>query len=266
MNDVVVGRAFRAVRHRLGKRQEDVADAARVSRQIVSRIELGRVDEVSVTALRAVATALDIRLDFSARWRGGELDRLVNRRHAAMHEAALALFEGHPEWQVRSEVSFNVWGERGVIDLVAWHPERRALALNELKGEFVDPGGLVGTMDRRKRLALAIARSQGWEPLVVGMWVLAEDTRTNRRHLAASRRLLRGAFPADGHAMRRWLRDPSAPIAGLSFLPSARPAGTGQRVRIAQSRTGPEAGPERSVMTRRRSRGRGIRDPEPPGG
>lgn len=230
MNDASVGRTFRAVRHRLGKRQVDVADDAGVSRQVVSRIECGRLDEVSLTALRAIANELEIRIDFTVRWRGGELDRLLNRRHAAMHEAALAMYAAQPGWQVVSELSFNVWGERGIIDLAAWNEDRRALVLNELKSEFVDPGELVGTMDRRKRLALEIARSRGWNPVVVAVWVIVEDTRMNRRHLGLSRRLLRGAFPADGHAMRQWLRDPGLPIAGLSFITCAHQAGTSQRV------------------------------------
>jgi hypothetical protein len=132
---------------------------------------------------------------------------------------------------VVSELSFNVWGERGVVDLVGWNEEHRALALGELKSEFVDPGELGGTMDRRERLAAAIVESRGWKPLVVGMWVIAADTRTNRRHLAASRRLLRGAFPADGHAMAAWLANPTTSIRGLSFVSVPRVAGEGKRVR-----------------------------------
>ena len=232
MTNAQIGRVFRAVRHRMRHRQQDVAERAHVSRQLVSRIERGRLDEVSTVALRAVADALEIRLETTARWRGGDLDRLLNRRHAAMHEAALALFERRAGWTTVSELSFNVWGERGVIDLAAWHEERHALVINELKSEFVDPGELVGTMDRRRRLAVEIARSRGWEPAVIALWVIVEDTRTNRRHLAASRRLLRGAFPADGHAMLRWLDDPAGPIAGPSFLSPARLAVARQRVRV----------------------------------
>jgi transcriptional regulator with XRE-family HTH domain len=230
MSDVQVGRVFRAVRLRLGKRQQDVADEASVSRQVVSRIECGHLEQVSPSALRTVARVLAIQLDLTARWRGGDLDRMLNRRHAALHEAALGILAGYPGWQVASEVSFNVWGERGIIDLVGWNEEQRALALVELKSEFVDPGELVGTMDRRQRLAAAIAETRGWKPRVVGMWVIAADTRTNRRHLAASRRLLRGAFPADGHDMTRWLTKPTTSIRGLSFVSVPRAAGEGKRV------------------------------------
>ncbi|MHB8891797.1 MAG: helix-turn-helix domain-containing protein [Candidatus Limnocylindrales bacterium] len=236
MSDVQVGRVFRAVRLRLAKRQQDVADEAGVSRQVVSRVECGHLEQVSPAALRTIARVLGIRLDLTARWRGGDLDRMLNRRHAALHEAALGMFAGYPGWQVVPEVSFNVWGERGIVDLVGWNEEHRALALGELKSEFVDPGELVGTMDRRQRLAAAIVESRGWKPLVVGMWVIAADTRTNRRHLAASSRLLRGAFPADGHAMARWLTKPTASIAGLSFVSVPRVAGEGRRVRRCSAR------------------------------
>lgn len=230
MSDVQVGRVIRAVRIRLGKRQQDVAEDAGVSRQVVSRIECGHLHRVSHRALRAVADRLEISLEVVARWRGGDLDRMLNRRHAALHEAALELLAAYPGWQVVSELSFNVWGERGVVDLAAWNEEHRALALGELKSEFVDPGELVGTMDRRQRLAAAIAAPRGWKPAVVGMWVIAADTRTNRRHLAASRRLLRGAFPADGHAMAAWLRNPTSSISGLSFVRVPRVVGEGKRV------------------------------------
>ena len=53
----------------------------------------------------------------------------------------------------------------------------------------------------------------------VATWVILADTRTNRRHVARHGRLLRGAFPANGHGMRRWLRKPEGAVAALSFLP-----------------------------------------------
>jgi transcriptional regulator with XRE-family HTH domain len=230
MTDAQIGRSFRAVRLRLRERQVDVAARARVSRHVVSRIERGRLVEVSIRSFRKVADALGISVTSIARWRGGELDRLLNARHAAMHEAALRTFEDYPAWDVHSEASFSVRGERGIIDVLAWHPGRRALLIGELKSEFADPQELVGTMDKRKRLAIAIARERGWDPATVSVWVAVEESRVNRRHLARSRRLLRGAFPEDGHAVRRWLSDPSRPLAALSFMTVAHGASPRQRV------------------------------------
>jgi transcriptional regulator with XRE-family HTH domain len=233
MDDVRVGLAVRAVRLRLGWRQVDVATKAGLSHQIVSRIERGRLAEVSIRALRAVAAVLGIRLDLIARWRGGELDRLISARHAAMHEVAIAMFDTLPGWDIASEVSYSIYGERGVIDLVGWHAAERALLIGELKSEFVDPNDLVGSMDRRKRLAAGIVRDRGWVPRTVSVWVLVDDQRTNHRQLARHRRLLRGAFPADGRAMRKWLRAPRTPIAALSFLPHVRHVRARHRVRAS---------------------------------
>jgi transcriptional regulator with XRE-family HTH domain len=223
MADLVrLGNRFRAVRRRLGLRQVDVAKRARVSAAIVSRIERGQVASITLERALRVAEALEIGLDLQATWRGGELERLVNARHARMHDLALELFETLTGWITASEVSFVVYRERGVIDILAWHEDSRTLLIIELKTELVDPQELIATMDRRRRLAHEIARTRGWRPTHVGLWVLLADTRTNRRHVARHRRLLRGAFPANGHAMRAWLRRPTRPISALSFLPLPR--------------------------------------------
>jgi len=220
MTDAVrIGNRFRAVRRRLGLRQAEVAERARVSTTIVSRIERGQIASLTLARAVRVAEVLEIGLDVQATWRGGELERLVNARHAQMHDLALELFESLTGWVTASEVSFAVYRERGVIDILAWHERTRTLLIIELKTELVDPQELIGTMDRRRRLAGEIGRSRGWRPDRVGSWVLLADTRTHRRHVARHRRLLRSAFPANGHTMRAWLRAPSGPIAALSFLP-----------------------------------------------
>ncbi len=207
------------MRRRLGLRQVDVAKLARVSVTAVSLIERGQIGTISLARARRVAEVLEIRLDLDATWRGGELERLVNSRHAALHDVALAMFETVTGWEVAPEVSFAIYSERGVIDILAWHPATRTLLIVELKTELVDPQELVGTMDRRRRLAARIVADRGWRPAQIGTWVILADTRTNRRHVARHQRLLRRAFPSNGHAMRSWLRGPAGPIAALSFLP-----------------------------------------------
>src|SRR5262245_43675443 len=193
MSDVRIGTTFRAVRRRLGLRQVDVARRARVSPTTISRIERGQVGTTHLGRARRVAEVLEIRLDLVATWRGGELDRLVNARHASMHDVALAMFEAATGWEMASEVSFAVYAERGVIDILAWHEATRTLLIVELKTELVDPQGLIGVMDRRRRLAREIVKERGWRPVHIATWVILADTRTNRRHVAAHRRMLRGA-------------------------------------------------------------------------
>jgi transcriptional regulator with XRE-family HTH domain len=65
---------------------------AGISDSTISRIEHGVVDEIRVGTIRAVASALEIRLELVPRWRGGDLDRLVNRAHSVLHESVAEAF------------------------------------------------------------------------------------------------------------------------------------------------------------------------------
>lgn len=164
----------------------------------------------------------------------------MSGRHAAMEERITAMLVA-AGWVVRPEASFNSFGERGVVDLIAWHPGRRALLLVEIKTELVDPSGLLMVTDRRRRLAGVIARDSGWHPLIVAQWVVLADGRTNQRRVAEHRALLRAAFPNDGRSIPGWLREPVSSINALWFLPDATARSTG---RAAQ---GPNRVPTRSA-------------------
>jgi transcriptional regulator with XRE-family HTH domain len=230
MDDIRVGAAVRAVRVRKRWRQEDIAARAGVSRAFVSLVERGHLDRVSLATTRRIAACLDIRLDVVARWRGGELDRLLNARHSALHEAVAAHISGLAGWRLAPEVSFSIYGERGVIDILAFHEPTRSLLVVELKTAIIDVNELVGNMDRKRRLATRIAADRGWHALSVSCWVIVAAGRTNRRRIDAHRTVLRAAFPESGRTMRRWLRAPTACVAALSMWPgvsprSARPSG-----------------------------------------
>jgi len=227
VDDVGIGRLFRAIRLRLGWRQLDVSEKAQVSRALYSAIERGHLDRVPLGTLRRIAAVLEIRLPIEPSWRGGQIERVLSGRHAAMEERITAMLVA-AGWEVRPEASFNNFGERGVIDLVAWHPGRRTLLLVEIKTELVDPSGLLMVTDRRRRLAGVIARDSGWGPAIVAQWVVLADGRTNHRRVAEYRSLLRAAFPADGRSVPAWLRDPAAPVAALWFLPDAAGRSTGR--------------------------------------
>lgn len=217
MDDARFGSAIRAVRQKRGWRQADVAARAGVSPSTISRLERGHPGSFSLDTIRAVSGALDIRVDLVARWRAGDLDRLLNARHSALHDLVARWFGDQlPAWVLAPEVSFNVYGERGVIDLVAWHPGRRALLVIELKTDVVDVNELLGTLDRKRRLAREAVRDRGWEPTTVSIWVIVAASRTNRARIAAHRSVLRAAVPAGVRAMRAWLAQPVGAIAGLS--------------------------------------------------
>lgn len=218
MDDLRVGRAFRHVRLRLRWRQVDVARRAGISQGTYSSIERGHLDSVSLRTLRRVAQGLEIRLSIEPRWRGGELARLVSARHAAMAERTTRWLRGLG-WEVRPEVSFSHFGERGVVDLVARHPGSGAVLLIELKTELLDIGDLLATMDRRLRLAGVIASSCGWTHASVGAIVIVADSKPNRHRLADHAAVVRAAFPDDGRTLRHWLRQPATRLRALTFLP-----------------------------------------------
>ncbi|NJD29389.1 MAG: helix-turn-helix domain-containing protein [Chloroflexi bacterium] len=219
MNATQFGVVVRMSRIRRGWRQEDLAEAAGVTRTDVSRVERGRFDNLPFWKIKAVAAPLEIRVELLAKSRGADLDRMVGSRHSAMAELVLRWLAGLM-WAARPEVSFSVYGERGVVDIVAWNAERRALLIIELKTEIVDVGQLAGTLDRKVRLAYKIAASLdlGWKPEVVGVCLLVSDTMTNRRAIAKHAATFGALLLDDGRAVLRWLKDPSRPLRGLRFV------------------------------------------------
>jgi transcriptional regulator with XRE-family HTH domain len=245
MDDQRLGALLRAIRIRRRLRQEDVAARAGVDRSWVSRIERGHVRDVSTGRLRAIAGVLEVGIEIVPSWRGGEVARVVNERHSRLHELFAAHLARTPGWEFATEVSFSSWGERGVIDLLAWHAARRVLLVIELKTEIPDPAGLIAQVDRYRRLAPEIGRERGWNATSVATWVLLAESDMNRRQLARHRVMLRNAFPLDGRTLRRWLRDPggagvagagagvgggAGAVNGLAFLANAGPAITNPRL------------------------------------
>jgi transcriptional regulator with XRE-family HTH domain len=242
MTDRRVGAAFRAVRVRKQLRQEDLATEAKVSRHVVSLIERGHLDKVSLPALRRVAQVLEIGIEFRCDWRGGELDRLLNARHSALENGLSAMLLALDGWQVIPEASFSIYGERGWIDVLAWHQPTRTLLVIEIKTEIVDVQQIIGLLDRKIRLAPKVARERAWNPVTVGSWLVVAEGSTNRRHVSKHGAVLRAAFPNDGASIKRWLRQPAGKIAALSFFPYERGANakhgliTTKRVRKAPAK------------------------------
>jgi transcriptional regulator with XRE-family HTH domain len=208
MDDQRIGAILRAIRIRKRWRQSDLAARARVSRWVVLRIEHGRLASIPLGKLRAVADALDARADVLIRWQGGDLPRLLSVRHSRMHEVMARFFGDLPDWTAEPEVTFSIFGERGVIDILAWHPTRRILLVVELKTEIVDVNELLGTLDKKRRLAIVIARERKWQPVAVAAWVVVAPSRSNRRTMAQHATVLRAKLPTGGRAMLSWLRDP----------------------------------------------------------
>lgn len=255
MLDARIGAALRAARLRRDWRQQDLADRAHVARSTVAEVEAGRIGRLRLDTLERIGAALDVTVQVVARFRGGELDRLLSSRHAALHEQVARFLGGLDGWVFLPEVTFSEWGERGVIDILAWHEATGTLLVIELKTEIVDVQAVVGQVDRYRRLARDIARKRGWHARTVSVWLLVADSPTNRRHVRAHSTMLRAVLPLDGRQIRPWLRRPTGgPIAGLSFWSYVggadvrRKLAPRKRVRLARARSAHAGGPPRTGL------------------
>ncbi len=191
--------------------------------------------------VRRIGRALGASVNVEVRWHGVDLPRLLDERHAAMAR----LFSdqlGSLGWEVRPEHTFNIRGERGAVDLIAWRPDCRALLVVELKTLLPDLQGMLSTLDRKRRLAPPAAAGLGWRPLFVGcVLVLPEETQT-RNAVERYRPLLDRALPARTRAVRQRLGEPKGDVRGILFLPISRGAGAkrsgGGQIRVRRRGSG----------------------------
>lgn len=232
MDPIRFGRGIRALRQRRGWRQEDLAREARLSRGAVARIEQGRGDRVPYRVLATVAATLGARVFVRLEWQGELLDRLIDARHAMLVELVVRELSLHG-WLVRTEATFNVYGERGSVDVIGLHSATGVCLVVEVKSALPELGAMLATLDRKVRLAKRIAEDAGWKPRSIARLLVVLDDRSTRRRLRAHAAILDAAFPIRGWDVRRWLRHPSAEPrwSGLWV-----PAGDPQTVGVAKAR------------------------------
>ncbi len=210
-----MGLGLRAIRSRRGLRQADVARAAGVSQEFVSKLELGRLERVGLGSARRVASVLDASLDVQLRWRGGDLDRLLDEQHARVVGLAVATLR-RSGWEMLVEWSFARYGERGSVDVVGWHAHHRALLVVEAKSRLVDLQDLLATLDRKVRLArLLLAEERGWRARQVGHVVVVPRTTHTRTLLARHAAIFEAALPDRNDAFRAWLAAPESLLSAL---------------------------------------------------
>jgi transcriptional regulator with XRE-family HTH domain len=218
MDLVRLGLGLRALRRRRGWRQRDLATAARVGQTLVSTIERGHVDRVSIPALQAVAGTLDARLVIEIRWRAGDLDRLLDSDHARLSAALVGLLQS-VGWKCRVEVTYATPRTRGSIDVLAWHAPTQTLLVIEIKTAIPSAEATLRKLDEKVALAANMARQRfGWLAAHVAEMLVIEDSSTNRRRLGAHAALFEAALPMRGAALRRWLESPVGAVAGRMFL------------------------------------------------
>lgn len=243
MDDLRVGSLVRAVRHRLRWTQAEVAARANVSQQVVSKIETGQLDRATVSHIRRVAAVLEIRMPFAPQWRGGDGVRLLDADHARIVNRVVSIL-ATAGWETVVEYSFNHYGERGSVDVIAWNAKHRALILVEVKSRLVDTQATIAILGRKARIVPSLlAAERGWEVAVVGVALVLDDLTANRRAVSLHAATFDAAYPDRGRAARSWLRRPDRRLSAVWFLSSTTSRGTTRlvtspkRVRRARPRS-----------------------------
>jgi transcriptional regulator with XRE-family HTH domain len=244
MDAMRFGRQFRALRVRMNLRQVDVGRIARVSRAVVSRVDRGLVGNIQIAQLERVAATVGATIDVRLRWNGELLDRLLDEAHARIVDAVVVLLRASG-WEVAVEVSFAIYGERGSIDVLAFHRATGIVLVVEVKSVVPDSQATLHGLDRKARLAARIAADRGWICRGVARLLVVGDSATSRRRVARLAATYAVAFPVRGRDVHRWLRAPRGPIRGLLFVAYAPRGSVGasgplrQRVHVRGRRPRP---------------------------
>jgi hypothetical protein len=179
--------------------------------------------------LRDVTAAFGLSFDPALRGLGADLDRLLDEKHAALL-GTCSSWLSRTGWVPSAEVSYSEYGERGSIDLLAWHETRRALLVIEVKTELASLETTLRKHDEKTRLGGTIGRRQGWDAATVGRLLVLPEDRTQRRQVDRHGAVLDRAYPFRGRAVQAWCRSPTGPMSGLIFLRlPAKAGGPGRR-------------------------------------
>src|SRR6478752_608474 len=182
MDAIRFGLGIRALRRRRRWTQAQLATAAGLSQSAISRVERGEADRLTVRSLDRVAGAIGARIRVTVLADGENLDRLLDRDHAALVEQVTRLLLARG-WEVAPEATFSIYGERGSIDVLAFHPPTGSLLVIEVKSAIPDVQATIAGIDRKVRLAAQVARDRGWLVTSVSRWLVVPDTTTTRRRL-----------------------------------------------------------------------------------
>lgn len=241
MTPLRLGQLVRAARHHLGLRQIDIAVRAAVSKVMVSRVERGDFRFVRWQDLERICAAVEIRVDLIAIWRGAEGAALLDREHAAIVETLVRDLVA-AGWETLIEYGFNHYGDRGSVDILAWHAGSRSLLIVEVKTEIVDVQDLVSSLTRKTRVVPGlVAVERGWIATTVNRLLVVRDSRSARRVIERHRATFAATLPARTVAARRWISSPAGRLSAVMFVAE-------ERVRI---------------LMQRRCRVRRVRTPRP---
>lgn len=165
------------------------------------------------------------------RWRGGDIDRLIDEVHAALVARSVRLLERH-RFETLAEVTYSVFGERGSIDVLAWRRDIGTCVVVEVKSELTSLEQTLRKHDEKVRLAPSIVADRlGWRPRVVARLLVLPELSTARRAVMRYTSVLAGAYPIPASVVRPWLGGGAGPGGGILFLSLTRP-GSARRKRV----------------------------------
>ena len=229
MDPVRFGLAIRALRRRRGWTQAELGDRCGLSQSTISDIETGLAFASTVETLSRVVGALGVRIQVRLLGHGEDLDRFLDARHAGIVERVAAYLRRRG-WEVVPEATFSVFGERGSIDLLAFHPATGALLVVEVKSAVPDVQATLAGIDRKARLAPRIAEERGWRAASVSRWLVLPADATSRRRVLAHETTFTAALPKRTADLKRWASSPQGAIAGILFLSLTGEGGTRPRL------------------------------------
>lgn len=188
------------------------------SQSAVSRCERGDAEVLTCRTIVKIAEALGARATVAIHWHGEELDRLLDAAHAGLVEVVVRMLRSSG-WEVVPELTFSVYGERGAIDILAFHPRTGALLVVEVKSVVPDMQGMLSTLDRKVRLAPLLATDRGWAVRSVSRLLVLPDERTTRRRVTEHQATIDQLMPLRTVRVRHWLMNPGVAMGGVLFLP-----------------------------------------------
>jgi hypothetical protein len=206
--------------------QAEVARVAGVGRWKIVDLERNRLMQLSVDVLDRCFAVFQARVNLTVSYRRAELDRVLDERHAQLVAAICRLLRALG-WEVKVEVTFNEYGDRGSIDVVAWNTSARALVVIEVKSELASIEGTLRPFAVKCRLAPKVVRDQfGWQPAVIGWILVLPEDSASRRAVTRHAGVLNTSLRARSRELRAWLEHPVQNIGGVWFLSDVGPTDT----------------------------------------
>jgi transcriptional regulator with XRE-family HTH domain len=198
----LVAAAVVEIRTTLGWSQRELSRRSGMPQSMISRIEAGKLPDVSLlTAARLIeAMGARLRFEIDAPFLG-ERRRQLDPAHARMSGHIARRLE-RVDWQVATEVEVGGDRSRGWIDLMAFNPANGLLLVVEIKTEIHDLGQIDRALGWYEREAWAAARRLGWRPVSLTGCLLLLMTDKNDAAVGFNREGLKRLFPVRAAALR----------------------------------------------------------------